>query len=81
MVVSQFMRDMSVAESVVIEVAIHRNAGHAHRVDAKAAHVTDAEAADMRATNDAHVSTSEAADMTAAKAATAARKGGTAGCG
>jgi hypothetical protein len=81
MVVSKFMRDMSVAESVVIEAAIYRDAGHAHRVDAKAAHVTDAEAADMRATNDAHVSTSEAADMTAAKAttktATAARKGGT----
>ena len=36
-------------------------------VDAKAAHVTDAEAADMRANDDAHVSTSEAADMTAAK--------------
>ena len=47
-------------------------------MDAKAAHVTDAEAADMRVTNDAHVSTSEAADMTAAKAttktATATRK-------
>ena len=81
MVVSQSMRNMSVAESVVIEAAIYRDAGHAHRVNAKAAHVTDAEAADMRATNDAHVSTSEAADMTAAKAttktATAARKGGT----
>jgi hypothetical protein len=76
MVVSPFMRDMSVAESVVIEAAIHRDAGHAHRVDAKSA-----EAADMRATNDAHVSTSEAADMTAAKAATATRKGGTTGCG
>jgi hypothetical protein len=54
-------------------------------VNTKAARVTDAEAADMRATNDAHVSTSEAADMTAAKAATktatAARKGGTTGCG
>ena len=64
MVVSQFMRGMSAAKSVVIEAAIDRDAGHAHRVDAKAAHVTDAEAADMRATNDAHVSTSEAADMT-----------------
>ena len=81
MVVSQFMRDMSVAKSVVIEAAIHRDAGHAHRVNAKAAHVTDAEAADMRATNDAHVSTSEAADMTAAKTATAARKSGTTGRG
>ena len=76
MVVSQFMGEMSVAESVVIEAAIHRDAGRAHRVNAKAAHVTDAEAADMRATNDAHVSTSEAADMTAAKTATAARKSG-----
>ena len=51
MVVSQFMRDMSVAEPVVIAAAIHRDAGHAHRVDAKAAHVTDAEAADMGATS------------------------------
>ena len=81
MAVSQFMRDVSAAKSVVIEDAIRRDTGHAHRVDAKAAHVTNAEAADMRATNDAHVSTSEAADMTAAKAATAARKGGTTGCG
>jgi hypothetical protein len=77
MAVSQLMRDMSVAESVVFEAAIHRNAGHAHRVNTKAAHVTDAEAAGMRATNDAHVSTSEAADVTAAKTATAARQGGT----
>jgi hypothetical protein len=68
---------MSVAESVVIEAAIHRDAGHAHRVHAKAAHVTDAEAADMRSTNDANVSTSEAADVTAA----AARKSGTASRG
>ena len=75
MVVSQFMRDMSVAESVVIEAAIHRDAGHAHRVNTKAAHVTDAEAADMRATNDAHVSTAEATDMTAAKTATARAQG------
>jgi hypothetical protein len=81
MVVSQFMREMSVAESVVIEAAIHRGAGHAHRMNAKAAHVTDAEAADMRATNDANVSTSEAADVTAAKTATAARKSGTASRG
>ena len=80
MAVSEFMRDLSVAESVAIEAAIHRDARCA-RVDAKAAHVTEVEAADVRATNDAHVSTSEAADMTAAKAATAARKGGTAGCG
>ena len=79
MAVSQFMRDMSTAESAVIEAAIHRDAGHAHRMDAKAAHVTDAKAADVRATNDAHVGTSEGADMTAAKAATAARKGGTTG--
>ena len=77
MVVSQFMRDMSVAESVVIKAAIHRDAGHAHRVDAKAAHVTDAEAADMSAANDAPVSTSEAADVTATKTATATRKRGT----
>jgi hypothetical protein len=77
-VVSQFMRDMGVAESVVIEAAIHRDAGHAHRVNTKAAHVTDAEAAGMRATGDAHVSTAEATDMTAAKAAAAAREGGTA---
>ncbi|HET6841754.1 MAG TPA: hypothetical protein VFK06_08715, partial [Candidatus Angelobacter sp.] len=81
MVVSPFMRDMSVAESVVIEAAINRDAGHAHRVHAKAAHVTDAEAADMRSTNDANVSTSEAADVTAAKTATAARKSGTASRG
>jgi hypothetical protein len=46
-------------------------------MNAKAAHVTDAEAADMRSTNDANVSTSEAADVTAAKTATAARQGGT----
>jgi hypothetical protein len=67
-----------VAESVVIEIAIHRNAGHAHRVKTRAAHVTDAEAADMRATSDAHVSTAEATDVTAAKTATTAREGGTA---
>ena len=73
-VVSQFMRDMSVAESVAIEAAIHRDAGHAHRVNTT--HVTDSETADMRATNDAHVSASEAADVTATKTATAARKGG-----
>jgi hypothetical protein len=77
MVVSQFMGEMSVAESVVIEAAIHRGAGRAHRMNAKAAHVTDAEAADMRSTNDANVSTSEAADVTA----TAARKSGTASRG
>ena len=77
MAVSQFMRDMSAAESVVIEAAIHRDAGHAHRVNTNAADVTDAGAADMGATNDAHVSTSETADMTAAKTATAAREGGT----
>jgi hypothetical protein len=74
-VVSEFMRDMSAAESVVIEAAIHRDAGHAHRVNTT--HVTDSEAADMRATNDAYVSTSEAADVTATKTATASRKGGT----
>jgi hypothetical protein len=77
MVVSQFMRDMSVAESVVIEAAVHRDAGHAHRVNTNAADVTAAEAANMRATNDAHVSTSETTDMTTAKTTTAARKGGT----
>jgi hypothetical protein len=81
LVVSQFMRDMSTAESVVTEATIHRDAGHAHRVNTKAAHVTGAEAADMRATDDAHVSTTEAANMTATKTATAARKGGTTGCG
>jgi hypothetical protein len=75
------MGEMSVAESVVIEAAIHRGAGRAHRMNAKAAHVTDAEAADMRSTNDANVSTSEAADVTAAKTATAARKSGTASRG
>jgi hypothetical protein len=80
MAVSQFMRDMSTAKSVVIEAVIRRDAGHSHRVDAKAAHLTDAEAADMGATNDAHVGTSEAADMTAAKTAAATRKGGTTGC-
>jgi hypothetical protein len=79
MMVSQFMREISMAESVVIEATIHRDAWRAHRVNTKAAHVTDAEAADMRATNDAHVSTSEAADVTAAKTATATRQGGTTG--
>ena len=59
--------------------ATHRDAGRAHRVNTKAAHVTDAEAADMRASNDAHVSTSEAADVTPAKTATATRQGGTTG--
>jgi hypothetical protein len=39
-------------------------------VNTKAAHVTDAEAADMRATNDAHVNTSEAADVAATKTTT-----------
>jgi D-alanyl-D-alanine carboxypeptidase len=68
---------MSVAESVVIEAAIRRDARHAHRVNTKAAHMTDAEAAAMRATNDTHVGTSKATDMTAAKTATAAREGGT----
>jgi cytochrome c len=77
MVVSQFMRDMSVAEPAVIEAAIHPDAGHAHRVNTKATHVTDAEAADMGATNDAHVNTSEAADVAATKTTTATRKGGT----
>ena len=81
MVVSQFMREMSVAEFVVIEAAIHRGAGHAHRMNTNTADVTDAGAADMRATNDAHMSTSETADMTAAKTATAAREGGTASRG
>jgi hypothetical protein len=66
---------MSVAEPVIIEVAINRDARHAHSVNTKAAHVTDAEAADMRAANDAHVSAAEATDMTAAKTATAAREG------
>jgi hypothetical protein len=84
MAVSQFMRHMSAAKCVVIEAAIHRDAGHAHRVDAKAAHVTDAEVADMSATNNSgangpHVSTAEATEMTAAKTATAARKDGTTG--
>ena len=51
------MRDMNVAESVVIETAIRRNAGRAHRVNIKAVPVTDAEAADMRAANHAPVST------------------------
>jgi hypothetical protein len=76
MALSQFMREMSAAESVVIEAAIRRDAGHAHRVNTNTADVTDA-GADMRATNDAHMSTSETADMTAAKTATAAREGGT----
>ena len=75
MAVSQFMRNMSAAEFVVIEAAIHRDARHAHRVNTNAADVTDAGAADMGATNDAHVSTSETADM-AAKTPTAAREGG-----
>jgi hypothetical protein len=48
-------------------------------VNTNAAHVTDAEAADMRASNDAHVGISEAADVTATKTATASRKSGTAG--
>ena len=77
MVVSQFMRDMSVAESVVIEAAIHRDAGHAHRVNTKAAYVTDAKAANMRTTNDAQVSASETTDMSATKTSTATRKRGT----
>jgi hypothetical protein len=80
MVVSQFMRDMSVAEPAVIEAAIHPDAGHAHRVNTKATHVTDAEAADMRATNDAYVRTSETSDVTnTTKTATATRKSGTTG--
>jgi hypothetical protein len=78
MAVSQFMRDMSAAKSVVIEAAIHRDTGHVHLVNTRA-NVTDAEAADMRTTNGAHVSTSEAADMTAAKTAAPARKNGTTG--
>ena len=42
--------------------------------------MTDAEAADMRATNDAYVRTSETSDVTTTtKTATATRKSGTAG--
>jgi hypothetical protein len=79
MAVSQFMRHMSAAKWVVIEAAIHRDTGYARRVNTRAAHVTDAEVADMTTTNDSaadgpHVSSAEATDMTAAKAATAARK-------
>jgi len=75
MAMPQFMRDMSVAESVVVEAAVYCDAGRAPWVDAKPASATDAEDADVRATNDAHVSSAEAADMTAAKATTT-REGG-----
>jgi hypothetical protein len=72
MAVSQFMRHMSAAKWVVIEAAIHRDTGYARRVNTRAAHVTDAEVADMTTTNDSaadgpHVSSAEATDMTAAK--------------
>ena len=78
MVVSQFVRGVSVAETVA---ASCHNAGHVHRVDAKAAHMTGPEATDMSAANDAHMSAPEAtAHVTAAEAATATRKSGTTGC-
>jgi hypothetical protein len=44
-VVSQFMRNTNVAEPAIAKAAIHRDARHAHGVEAKAPHVTDAEAA------------------------------------
>jgi hypothetical protein len=55
--VSQFVRDMSMAESVLVEALTHCDAGH--RVDADTANMS-AKAADMRA--------SEAADMSTTKA-------------
>jgi hypothetical protein len=73
MAVSQFTRDMSAAKSVIID-----------RVNTRTSHVTNAEVADMSATNNSgangpHVSTAEATETTAAKIATAACKDGTTG--
>jgi hypothetical protein len=76
--VSQFVRDMSAAESALVEAAIHRDAGH--RVDAD---MSAAKATDMRASEAANLSNAkaaaQAADMTAAaNTTTATRQGGTA---
>jgi hypothetical protein len=55
--VSQFVRDMSAAESVLVEAVTHCDAGH--RVDAKTANMSTAKATDMRAGEAANASTTK----------------------
>ena len=52
--VSQFVRDMSAAESALVEAAIHRDAG-AHRVVAEMANMNAAKATEMRASGAAEI--------------------------
>jgi hypothetical protein len=85
--VSQLVRDMSMAEPVLVEAVTHRDAGH--RVDAETGNMGAAKATDMRGSEATDMSTTkaanmsnakaaaEAADMTAADTTTATRKGGT----
>jgi hypothetical protein len=65
--VSQFVRDMSMAESVLVEAVTHCDAGH--RVDAETANMSAAKAADMGASEAADRGASEGANVRTAKAA------------